>query len=108
MNFESDMVSLMIIPADGEVEMEHHLMSINVSRETVGLMAKDMLNVPLTLMTECGVHYDTVEVVVYHLGQDGRLPLNLRATVALQKAFGLPHEWEGDIVIAFHPTELLA
>ena len=105
---DTDMVSLMIIPADGEVEMEHHLLSINASRETVGLMAQDMLDVPLTLMTECGIHYDTVEVVVYHLGQDGRLPLNLRASVALQKAFGIPNEWEGDVVIAFHPTELVA
>ena len=108
-NFYDHQCALMYIPADTTMEIENHLMANGMNKEGMGMMAKEILGVPLTLMTECShEHNDVLEVTVYHLGQDGRLPLNMRATAGLQQGFGVPNEWEGDIVIGFSSAELVA
>lgn len=107
-NFDDHQCALMYIPADDTREIENHLITNGMNKEGMGLMAKDIIGVPLTLMTECPHEYnDVLEVIVYHLGQDGRLPLNMRATAGLQAGFGIPNEWEGDIVIGFSSVELV-
>tara|TARA_R110001599_G_scaffold25875_2_gene91715 strand:- start:4216 stop:4548 length:333 start_codon:yes stop_codon:yes gene_type:complete len=107
-DFDKHACALMYIPVDNEKEIENHLITNNMDIEGMGLMAKTILGVPLTLMTECAHEYnDVLEVIVYHLGQDGRLPLNMRASVGLQEGFGIPNDWEGDIVIGFSSVELV-
>jgi len=107
-NFDEHQCALMYIPADGTMEIENHLITNGMNKEGMGMMAKDIMNVDLTLMTECAHEYsDVLEIVIYHLGQDGRLPLNLRGTAGLQMGFGIPNEWEGDIVVGFSSVELV-
>ena len=71
-NFDDHQCALMYIPADTTMEIENHLMANGMNKEGMGMMAKEILGVPLTLMTECShEHNDVLEVTVYHLGQDG-------------------------------------
>jgi hypothetical protein len=105
---ENQESAVMLIPANADVEITLHHFKNKMSQETLGLMAKDLLEVPVTLMTDIKHEYDDIlSIAVYHLGQDGRLEKNLRATAGLSHAFDVFQLWEGDVVIAFLPLGMV-
>lgn len=107
-DLETKESAVMLIPADVNKEITLHHFKNKMSKETLGLMAKDLLEVPVTLMTDIKHEYDDIlKITVYHLGQDGRFDINVRATAGLDQTFNLYQIWEGDIVLSFLPLEMV-
>lgn len=107
-DLETKESAVMLIPADVNKEITLHHFKNTMSKETLGLMAKDLLEVPVTLMTDIHHEYDDIlKITVYHLGQDGRFNVNIRANAGLGQTFNLHEIWEGDIVLSFLPLEMV-
>ena len=89
---------LLYIPVDGDIQF-HNIG--NMPMENAGLLATELLGIPVALMSEHETPYDVLPtVIVYHQGQDGRFPLNYKAAGGLS-AIGVSKEYEGDIVMLF-------
>jgi len=89
---------LLHIPVEGDITF-HSIGDMPIER--AGLLATEMLGIPVSLMTEHETPYDVLPtVIVYHQGQDGRLPLNYKGAGGLS-ALGINAEYEGDIVLLF-------
>lgn len=95
----SDGNYLLYIPVDGQIQF-HNIG--NMPMENAGLLATELMGIPVALMTEHETPYAVLPtVIVYHQGQDGRFPLNYKAAGGLSAVGVIDQVYEGDIVILF-------
>lgn len=101
MNFSDikDGNHLLVLPLEGQ--MQFHNIG-RMSLEEAGILATELLGLPIALMTEHKTPYAEVlpTIIVYHSGQDGRYEVNHQAAAGLG-ALGIDHEYQGDVVLLF-------